>query len=455
MISSLHKDYISGRASNSHDTDQVLKNEQCRKVPLISLLSINFRGGGVQISMLRKARRLMAMGFEVEMLVFERDGPLLDYYGDDIPVVELAPGSALLGRWLAVQADPGGIRDYLRPVLLAHRPPHRLGFLSSLARHLRENRPDALITAGSGSNILAVWARRLAGVSTRIIVSQRDIISESVNNDRHWRRRFLAPALRRTYAMADAVVAVSRGVAEDLTSTTGLSREAISVIYNPVVDDKFVQLASAPLDHPWFRTGEPPVLLAVGRLAPQKDYPTLIEAFAGVRAKRVARLLILGDGKDAEDTARKRAALMQIAARKNVADDLELAGFAANPAAYMARAALLVLCSRHEGLGNVLIEALACGCPVVSTDCPHGPAEILDQGLYGRLVPVGDSEALAAAILATLDEPPDRERLRVRGAEFTVERAVDAYLDLLFPGSHAGPWPALPAASSSPEGVGR
>ena len=126
---------------------------------------------------------------------------------------------------------------------------------------------------------------------TRIIVSQRDIISESANNDRHWRRRFLPPALRRTYAMADAVVAVSRGVAEDLTSTTGLSREAISVIYNPVVDDKFVQLAAAPLDHPWFRTGEPPVLLAVGRLAPQKDYPTLIEAFAGVRAKRAARLL--------------------------------------------------------------------------------------------------------------------------------------------------------------------
>ena len=144
---------------------------------------------------------------------------------------------------------------------------------------------------------------------------------------------------------------------------------------------------------------------------------------------------------------------MQIAARKNVADDLELAGFAANPAAYMARAALLVLSSRHEGLGNVLIEALACGCPVVSTDCPHGPAEILDQGLYGRLVPVGDSEAMAAAILATLDEPPDRERLRVRGAEFTVERAVDAYLDLLFPGSRCSPicpltCPMLPAESS-------
>ena len=195
------------------------------QAPLISLLSTNFRGGGVQISMLRKARRLMAMGFEVEMLVFERDGPLLDYYGDDIAVVELAPGSALLGRWLAVQADPGGIGDYLRPVLLARPPPHRLGFLSSLARYLREHRPEALITAGSGPNMLAIWARRLADVSTRVIVSQRDIISPSINNDRRWRRLFLPPALRRTYAMADAVVAVSNGVAEDLTAVTGLPRE--------------------------------------------------------------------------------------------------------------------------------------------------------------------------------------------------------------------------------------
>jgi glycosyltransferase involved in cell wall biosynthesis len=425
------------------------------QAPLISLLSTNFRGGGVQMSMLRKARRLMTMGFEVEVLVFERDGPLLDYHGDDIAVVELAPGSTLLGRWLAVQADPGGIGDYLRPVLLARPPPHRLGFLASLARYLRERRPEALIAAGSGPNMLAIWARRLADVSTKVVVSQRDVISPSIKSDRRWRRLFLPTALRRTYAMADAIVAVSHGVAEDLADVTGLPRETISVIYNPVVDNRLAQLAAAPLEHPWFRTSGPPVLLAVGRLAPQKDYPTLIEAFARVRAKRAVRLLILGDAKNAQDMARERATLMQIAARKNVADDLELAGFAANPAAYMARAALLVLCSRHEGLGNVLIEALACGCPVVSTDCPHGPAEILGQGIYGRLVPVGDSEAMAAAILATLDEPPDRERLRVRGAEFTVERAVDAYLDLLFPGSHAGPWPALPAASSSPEGVGR
>jgi glycosyltransferase involved in cell wall biosynthesis len=113
--------------------------------------------------------------------------------------------------------------------------------------------------------------------------------------------------------------------------------------------------------------------------------------------------------------------------------DVEVAGFAANTATYMSRAALLVLSSRHEGLGNVLIEALACGCPVVSTGCSYGPAEILDHGRYGRLVPVGDSEAMAAAILATLDEPPNRERLRARGAEFTFERAADAYLDLLFP----------------------
>jgi glycosyltransferase involved in cell wall biosynthesis len=421
-----------------------------RQAPLVSLLSTNFRGGGVQMSMLRKARRLMAMGFEVEILVFEREGPLLESHGNGVAIVELVAGSAALGRWLAFRADPGGIGDYLRPVFLADPPPHRLGFLASLAGYLRERRPEALISAGSGPNMLAIWARRLANVPTRVVVSERDIVSPSIENDRRWRRLYLPSALRRTYAMADAVVAVSKGVADDLAAVTGLPRELISVIYNPVVDSKLAQLAAAPLDHPWFRTGEPPVLLAVGRLARQKDYPTLIEAFARVRAERVARLLILGSATNEEDTARERTTIMQLATQKGVAGDLELGGFAANPAAYMARAALFVLSSRHEGLGNVLIEALACGCPVISTDCPYGPAEILDHGRYGRLVPVGGSEAMAVAILATLDEPPDRERLRARGAEFTVERAVDAYLELLFPGSRCSPHssPDLPNATS-------
>ena len=401
----------------------------------MALLSTNFRGGGVQMSMLRKARRLLALGFEVELLVFEHEGPLLETHGAGIPVRQLRPGSTLLARWLTLRADPGGLGVYLRPVILARRPPHRLPFLASLADYLRERRPEALIAASSGPNMLAVWARCLAAVPTRIVVSQRDILWPGLGSDRRWRRRFLTAALRRAYGMADAVVAVSRGVADDLAAVTGLPREAISVIYNPVVDGRLGQLASAPLGHPWFRPGESPVLLAVGRLAPQKDYPTLIRAFAQVRATRPARLLILGDAKSPEDTERERAALMGLAAGEGAAEDVEIAGFAANPAAYMARAALLVLSSRHEGLGNVLIEALACGCPVVSTDCPHGPAEILDHGAYGRLVPVGDSEAMAAAILATLEKPPDRELLCRRGAEFTVERAVDAYLDLLFPGA--------------------
>lgn len=408
-----------------------------RQAPFVSLLSTNFRGGGVQMSMLRTARRLKALGFGVEILVFEPDGPLLEAYGLDVDVTVLRPGPMLQARWLALRADPGGWREVLRPVLLARQPPHRLPFLADLARHLRERRPDALIAAGSGPNMLAVWARRLAGVPTRIVVSQRDILRSSASSDRRWRRRLLGSALRRTYGMADAVVAVSHGVADDLAAATGLPRSAITVIYNPVVDDRLRALAAAPVEHPWLGAGEPPVILAVGRLAPQKDYPTLIRAFARVRGRRPARLLILGDARSEAGTASERTALLDLAAQEGVAGDVDIPGFAANPAAYMARSALLVLSSRHEGLGNVLIEALACGCPVVSTDCPHGPAEILDHGRYGRLVPVGDGEALAGAILATLDHPPDRALLRKRGSEFTVERAVEAYLDLLSPAGTA------------------
>jgi glycosyltransferase involved in cell wall biosynthesis len=165
-------------------------------------------------------------------------------------------------------------------------------------------------------------------------------------------------------------------------------------------------------------------LLGVGRLEPQKDFALLLRAFARIRRERAARLLILGEG-------RERPRLTQLAKALGVADSVDLPGFVPNPYAHMTRANLFVLSSRYEGLGNVVIEALACGCPVVSTDCPSGPAEVLDRGRYGRLVPVGDPAALAQAILAALEEPVDRARLRGRAAQFSVERAARRYLELM------------------------
>jgi glycosyltransferase involved in cell wall biosynthesis len=228
----------------------------------------------------------------------------------------------------------------------------------------------------------------------------------------------------RSYLAADGITAVSQGIAEDLVCSFGLPRERVTTIYNPVVTPELLAQAQAPLDHPWFAPDAPPVILGVGRLHPQKDFPTLLRAFARVRAVRVVRLVILGEGE-------QRAALQQLVAELGLTKDVALPGFVGNPFAYMARAGVFVLSSAYEGLPGVLIQALACGCPVVSTDCPSGPGEILEQGAYGPLVGVGDVAALAQAMLALLAHPPAAERLRHRAAEFSLDRAVDRYWRVL------------------------
>jgi glycosyltransferase involved in cell wall biosynthesis len=192
------------------------------------------------------------------------------------------------------------------------------------------------------------------------------------------------------------------------------------------------------VDHPWFGADQPPVILAVGRPGRQKDFPTLVRAFAQVRRQRPVRLMIIGEvslaDKNRVDKAKKvgRAAVLTgLAEELGVADDVSLAGYQSNPPAYMSRAGVFVLSSRFEGFPNVLLEAIAAGCPVVSTDCPSGPSEILDDGLFGALVPVGDADAMARAIAATLDAPRNSERLMLRAALFSYDEAIVAYRDVL------------------------
>jgi glycosyltransferase involved in cell wall biosynthesis len=205
----------------------------------------------------------------------------------------------------------------------------------------------------------------------------------------------------------------------------------VKVIYNPTVTPEIFRKATEPVQHPWFVDNRVPIILAAGRLHRQKDFPTLLRAFSLLRQNRPCRLVILGDGKK-----RRRKALRQLAKQLGIEKDVSLPGFVENPFAYMARANLFVLSSAWEGFGNVIVEALACGCPVVSTDCRSGPREILDNGRYGRLVPVGDPEALARAMLEALDDPDnpcDRETRIQRAMEFSVDKIVDEYLKVLLP----------------------
>jgi glycosyltransferase involved in cell wall biosynthesis len=210
---------------------------------------------------------------------------------------------------------------------------------------------------------------------------------------------------------------------------SGLHSKDIRVIYNPVVTPEVLKKAKEPVAHPWFAQGEPPVLLGVGRLVKQKDFATLVRAFALVRQRRPARLMILGDVDKREPLIKPQ--LEALVRELGLEGEVMLPGFVDNPHAYMAKAAVFVLSSIYEGFGNVVAEALAAGTPVVSTDCESGPAEILDNGKYGRLVLVGDAEALADAILATLNEPTDPEVLQERSRVFSIEKVIDQYLEVL------------------------
>ncbi len=236
-------------------------------------------------------------------------------------------------------------------------------------------------------------------------------------------RYLMLRLVRCFYPWADAVAAVSHGVADDLAQAAAIPRQQIQVIYNPIVTPDLRRKAQQPLEHPWFAPGEPPVLLAIGRLAPQKDYPTMIKAFAHVRNTRPVRLIILGEGTE-------RSSIEALVKRLGLEASVNLPGFVANPYTYLSRASVFVLSSRWEGLPTVLVEALHCGAPVVATDCPSGPREILAGGQYGQLVPIGDVVALAQAIEEVLSgkmtRPPQES-----WQPYTLQVVVDQYINLL------------------------
>ena len=378
------------------------------------------------------ASELLARRHRVDLVVGQAKGPLMTNLPPGIRLFELERSNPVSSRLVVLLADPGGLMAMLRPILLSPRLPDVMLYTAGLASYLRHQKPDAMVAATRLINVVAVCAARLAGGSTRVVVSEHNPPSLALAGSRCWRRRYLPALMARTYRFADAIVAVSRGVAADLVELTGLPPGRVKTIYNPVISEDITQMARMPLSHPWFAPGQPPVILGAGRLVDQKDFPTLIRAFARLRRQRPARLVILGAAKDDVATDVARAALVQSAALHGVSDDVVLPGFTSNPFAFMARAAAFVLSSRYEGLPTVLIEALACGCPVVSTDCPGGVHEILAGGRFGKLVPVGDESAMAEAILWTLDRPPDPNRLIARAQLFSGAAAANAYLTTLF-----------------------
>jgi glycosyltransferase involved in cell wall biosynthesis len=300
----------------------------------------------------------------------------------------------------------------------------RLALFAQLVAHLRRHRPRVVLAGGHKADMLAARARLIPGLRFDLWAWLHHHLSSEMAGWPEGKRRRRVRAWRSVIRRAKGVITVSQGLADDLIRVTGCPPQKVEAIYNPIIHSGLRSRLEETPAHPWLTDGGPPVILGVGRLTAQKDFATLIGAFALVRKRRPSRLLIIGEGEE-------RARLLDLVSLLGLRDSVDLAGFEPNPLPYMRASRLLAMSSTWEGFGNVLVEALYCGTPVVSTDCPHGPREVLAGGEYGRLVPVCDQEALAMAILDTLDEEPDRQKLRRRAAEFSVERAGHHYLETL------------------------
>jgi len=361
--------------------------------PDLALFIPTLGGGGAERVMVNLARGFSEQGLKVDLVLAKAEGPYLSQVPSRVRVVDLKASRVLTS-------------------------------LPGLVRYLKRERPAALLSALDHANIVAIWARKIAGIPCRLVVSTHATLSKVIENASNARSRVMPLFIRWFYPWADAVVAVSQGVADDLVKTTWLPRELITVIYNPIVTPELLEKAKENVVHPWFKPGQPPVILSAGRLTKQKDFPTLIRAFALVRAKHPARLMILGEGEE-------RSKLEALVRELGLENDVSMPGFVENPYAYMARAAVFVLSSAWEGFGNVLVEAMAVGTPVVSTDCPSGPAEILEGGKWGKLVPVGDVEKLAEAIKDVLSESNKYNGI-IRVQVFKLEKIVDDYISVLF-----------------------
>ena len=358
----------------------------------VAILLPDLRIGGAERVAVNIANELARRNYRVEFILMRAEGDLLLSLHPSVSVVDLGATR---------------IRDLPRPLL----------------RYLRRVRPEALLACMWPLTALAVAARCLVLAPTRVVVAEHTTWSASETASSRWHYLALRASMRALFPMAYARLAVSSGVADDLCAITGLRRASVQVVPNPIVLPQAAsEQQNAAASRWWDWTGGR--VLAVGSLKKVKDHETLLRAFTQVRQHVDARLLVLGDGPE-------RASLEALAKELGIEDAIDLPGFVDEVAPYFGRADLHVLSSRAEGSPNVLVESLAAGTPVVSTDCRSGPREILDGGRFGELVPVGDANALSAAMYRALSSSHDSDALRQRAQAFNVQDAVDRYQQVL------------------------
>jgi glycosyltransferase involved in cell wall biosynthesis len=302
--------------------------------------------------------------------------------------------------------------------------------LLATIRYLKEYQPDVILPMPWYFNIVAVWAKYLAGVDTKVILGEHNIISleASIEHRDKLHLRFLPILMRQTYPHSDALVGVSQDTITDLVETLKIDATIpMQVILNPINPARVQQLAQAPIEHPWFQNSTIPTIVTAARLAKQKQLDGLLRAFAQVVAVTPARLIILGEGP-------LRTELEQLCQELGIADAVWMPGYDPNPYRYMANCGVFVLASAWEGCPIALQEAMAAGAAVIVTDAPGGMKDIIDRGKYGRMVPTGDPDALATEILHLLSQPDLQQHYRSqaqqRAGDFHYLKTAQQYIDL-------------------------
>ncbi|MBM4428677.1 MAG: glycosyltransferase [Chloroflexi bacterium] len=361
----------------------------------IGLYFSNFSGGGIQRVMLSLSEGFLRLGWQVDLILVQADGPLRAEIPQGARLIDLKAGKST--------------RSILK-----------------LAAYLASESPAVVLSSQTHLNVSAIIARFLSGWKGRLLVSEHIALDFSAQNPNSWKDRLHPLLASLFYHWADQIILVSFEAARRFMKITHLPANKIKVIYNPIVSQKLLEQSTIQPDHPWFKSPGLKVILAAGRLVKQKDFKTLLKSFSLLKTKLpMARLMILGDGKE-------HPQLMRLAKNLGLEDAVHFPGFVVNPFAYMAHSSVFVLSSQWEGFANVLVESMACGTPVISTNCPSGPSEILEDGKYGILTPVGDANALAEAILDTLAHPIPPEILRQRAMSFSVDNILNQYISDIF-----------------------
>jgi glycosyltransferase involved in cell wall biosynthesis len=367
---------------------------QSKNNKLIALFIPNMGGGGAERITVNLCKGLVALGYPVDIVLAKADGPFLSEIPENVRVVDLN-------------------KKKLR------------SSLPGLIHYLYTERPAVLLSALSDANVIAIIAKILSHITTRLIITVHNTMSIDYSESSSIKTTHILPLLLKVfYRHADCIIAVSNGVADDIARVANLSRSHIKVIYNPVITSNIFDMSTEHINHPWFDQGEIPIILSIGRLTHQKDYTTLIKAFAKLQNYIHARLIILGEGED-------RLLLTELINEIGLNDKIDLPGYKSNPYSFISKSSVFALSSCWEGLPTVLIEALACGIPVVSTDCPSGPREILQDGKYGKLVPVGDVNALCNALYESITNPVSID-IAACCERFTLEHALAQYESCLF-----------------------